>query len=160
MRPATPIRTPAPGAPPAPPCAGEKPARSSSPTRMRRRKKVDRGCLPPRRGDGPAGLVHRPGRPVPDDALPRPLLAAGGRAGPPTPRVPPRRHGEGPDAVPPGRRPGPRARRDELPQRGPAPLAEAGASGGPRGDARAGYRGGGDDPPFVGTLAGRPDHQA
>ena len=41
---------------------------------------------------------------------PGPSWQAGGRAGPPAPRVPPRRHGQGPDAVPPGRRPGPRAR--------------------------------------------------
>ena len=54
-------------------------ARRSSPTRTPSRKKVDRGRLPPRRGDGPAGLVHRPGRAVPDDPLPR-AVAGGPRA--------------------------------------------------------------------------------
>ena len=75
--------------------------------------------------------------PLPDDPLPRPVLAARGRAGAAAARVPPRRHGQGPDAVPPGRRPGPRRGRDGLPQRGPAPLAEAGAGRDPGRDARA-----------------------
>ena len=36
------------------------------------RKKVDRGGLPHRRGDGAGRLVHRPGRAIPDDPLRRP----------------------------------------------------------------------------------------
>ncbi len=66
----------------------------------RARKKVDRGRLPARRGDGAGGLVHRPGRALPDDPLPGPVLAARGRPGAAAARVPPRRHGQGPDAVP------------------------------------------------------------
>ena len=53
-------------------------ARRSSPTPTPSRKKVDRGRLPRRRGDGPAGLVRRPGRAVPDGAASRPVLAARG----------------------------------------------------------------------------------
>ena len=66
------------------------------------------------------------GRPVPDGPAPRPVLAAGGRAGPAAARVRPRRHGQGADPVPPGRRAGPGRGRDDLPERGAAPLAEAG----------------------------------
>ena len=62
---------PAPGAPPARPCAAARPGRWSSPTRTPSRKKVDRGGLPHGRGDGPGGLVHRPGRALPDDPLRR-----------------------------------------------------------------------------------------
>ena len=88
------------------------------------RKKVDRGRLPHGRGDGAAGLVHRPGRAVPDDPLSGPVVAARGRAGAATARVPPRRHGQGPDAVPPGRRSRPCQGRDGLPERRPASLAQ------------------------------------
>ena len=65
-RPATATSAPAPGAPPAPPCAAARPGRRSSPTPTPSQKKVDRGRLPPGRGDGPVGLVRRPGRAVPD----------------------------------------------------------------------------------------------
>ena len=108
--PATATSAPGPGARPARPCVAARPGRRSSPTRTPSQKKVDRGRLPPRGGDGPVGLVRRPGGAVPDGPAPRPVLAARGRAGPPAARVPPRRHGQGADAVPPGRRPGPPAR--------------------------------------------------
>ena len=93
----------------------------------RAKKKLIEDAYRAGRGDGPVGLVHRPGRAVPDGPAPRPVLAARGRAGAPAARVPPRRHGQGPDAVPPGRRAGPPRGRDGLPQRGPAPLAASGS---------------------------------
>ena len=51
-------------------------------------------------------------------------------------RVPARRHGQRADAVPSGRRPRPRQRREDLPQRGPASLAQARVDRDPRRDAR------------------------
>ncbi len=98
-----PIRGVAPGAPPTPSCASTRGARSWSPTRTPRRKKVDRGRLPHRRGDGPLGLVHRPGRAVPDGPPGRLIVVPRGAAGPPATRVYPQWHGQGPDAVPPRR---------------------------------------------------------
>src|SRR5947199_240303 len=158
--PATATSRPAPGAPPAPPCVAARPAWRSSPTRTRSQKKVDRGRLPAGGGDGPVGLVRRPGRAVPDHALPRPLLAARVRAGVPAARVPPRRHGQGPHAVPSGRRPGATGGGDVLPQRGAPPLAAARAvrrPGRAPGGTGGGRRGG---PTRLGALAGRPDGQA
>src|SRR5262245_20897766 len=135
-RPATAINARAPGAPPAPPCAAARRERRSSPTPMRRPKKVDRGRLSAGRGDGPVGLVRRPGRAVPDDPLSRAVLAPRGGAGAAAARISPRRHGQGPDPVPPRRRAGADRGGDGVPEHGPAPLAEAGDGRDPRRDAR------------------------
>ena len=111
------------------------------------------------RGDGPVGLVHRPGRAVPDGAATRPVLAARGRAGPPAARVPPRRHGQGPDAVPPGRRAGPRRGRDEpAPTRCCTPGCKrelAAVLAGLPGAADAGGGGRRGGPRRLGAVAGR-----
>src|SRR5262249_57147217 len=69
-------------------------------------KKADRGRLHAGGAAGPGGVVRRPGRAVPDHPAAGPELAAGGRAGAAAARVHPQRHGQGADAVPPGRRAG------------------------------------------------------
>ena len=88
---------------------------------------------------------------------PGPSWPPRGRAGASAARVPPRRHGQAPDALPPRERPGPGRGRDLLPEYRPARLAEA----------RAGRRAGGDAPgggPVaegrLGAVAGGPDDQA
>ena len=65
----------------------------------------------PQGPQGPAGTAGANGKdqagPFQTVPHPGPILAARGRAGAAAARVPPRRHGQGADAVPPGRRPGP-----------------------------------------------------
>ncbi len=123
-------------------------------------KRGDRGRLPAGRGHGAGGPVHRPGRALPGDPLPGPLLAARGRPGPLAARVPASGDGQGPGAVPTRRRPRPPARCDGRPQRGPAPLAQAAAGRGPGRHARPARRARRGVACGLGTLAGGPLDQA
>ena len=142
-RPATATSRPAPGVPPARPSASARPVSSPSPIPTPGQKKVDRGRLPAGRSVGPAGLVLRPGGPLPDRPPPRPELATGGSAGSATARVHPQRDSQGSHTVPPRRRAHARRGRDDVPQRGAAPLAEAGTVRGPGRVARASAHGAG-----------------
>ncbi len=103
-RPGTATSRPAPGVPPAQLSANARPVSSPSPIPTLGQKKADRGRLPAGRSVGPAGLVLRPGGPLPDRPPPRPELATGGATGRPAARVRPQRDGQGADPVPPGRR--------------------------------------------------------
>lgn len=90
----------------------QRPSETETRSRCRHRlrrgaQKVDRGCLLHGRNDGPAGLVYRPGRTVPDSAACRIFLASRGRPAAATARVLPRQHGQDPHPVPPGRQTGP-----------------------------------------------------
>src|SRR5207244_727923 len=60
-----------------------------------------------------------------DRPAPGPELASRGPPRPVAARVRPQRHGQGDDSVPPGHRARPGEGRDELPERRPAPVAEA-----------------------------------
>ena len=123
--PATAINSLGPGAPLVPPYGAARPGRRSSPTRMPSPKKLTPPAYPMGETMGPsvrrqadlAGLFLTPAF--------RPVLGARGRAGSATPRIPPQRHGQSADPVPPRRRAGTRRGRDGLSQRGTAPLAES-----------------------------------
>src|SRR5262249_26250633 len=159
MRLATATSRPAPGAPPARPSANAKPGTPPSPTPTPSPKKVDRGRLHPGRTPRAGGVVLRPGWPLPDCPPARPELAARGPARAATARVPPQRHGQGADAVPPRRRTGAPRGGEDLPQWGAAPLAEAGASGDP-GRVACVSPHGADVARRVGTLAARAVREA
>jgi hypothetical protein len=162
-RPATPTRRAVPGAPPAPQSVSARTRRCASPTPTPRRKQVDRGRRPHGGGDGPAGRGHRSGRPVPDGAPSRSVLASPGPAGADAARVSPRRHGQGADARRSGRRSRPDRGRDLVSQDRFAGRAQAGADRRARRDARTAgegrnERGGGAND--VGAWAARADDQA
>ncbi len=118
-------------------------------------KKVERGRLPAKRAVGTNGGVLRPGGPLPDRPPPRPELATGGGAGSATARVHPQRDSQASHTVPPRRRARARRGRDDVSQRGAAPLAEAGTVRDPGRFARATARGASGAPCGVGTLASK-----